>query len=1307
MQNYRISTDIGIDKNLVIELQNDIDFIEILSLKFSQQDIYRTLCADYGVVCGRITANNGLGLPNARVSIFVPLNEEDENDTVISSLYPFKTVDEKDENGYRYNLLPSRKQHGGHQPTGTFFDQKDILTREEVLEVFEKYYKYTVKTNTSGDFMIWGVPLGTQILHVDIDLSDIGCFSLRPDDFIRKGYGLDDFKSKYEFKSSNDLNSLPQIIGFDKTIEVYPFWGDTNSCEIGISRVDFDISNYGVKIEPKAYFIGSVYSDSDRKLLSKKCVPHDHMGNKCSLVTGSATIEAIRFTDSFDDLNRPILEKYEINEDVDDDGSFIFPLPMNMDYIYTNEFGENVITNDKNKGIPTSACYRFRVTMLNNKGSDKSSLGSYLVPNIREYSNDIDKSYSFSLNWEDYPTNAITNNVIFNNVDGSFIPKDYFYKVTYNKVYTFSSFMGSYFKQKSYLNLLLTPITGFNLFKRASSQPFLGLKEISPKPEDDCENSVVTPPVNWGTMKINFSILLAITINVFERLIYKVFMSAIQILIEPFQKLREIRLIGWAFRAGGIIDVDKRVIEPLQRFGTLKLGLITYPDCDLCNSVDDDEISPSDVPDVSDNLNQLYEMIVDGQIFLTTQYNLTDPDPTNNNFYITTPINPQPNFKYYNVGSDIWDFIYLNPEQYAYKIGVLGYNEPLYLKKYEYDNQSYYYFTLPQFVENDIVNSQVRIEVFDKSKPKSLLNDGSSTESNVINLPVGCAQYNTVYDEDIVRQSYCVEDPTIPYEELDVVYDTQTGYGCNGGKVVVGQIIGKVDNNPCETCKPAIKSGYSEFRNGYYRLIPAANEINRKSNLKAIDEYCRRKLVGKLFCEGIVNYSFIDNWLSGSLYFFPFKSRVRWDNEETLDLNVKKTDYCDDLLYYKVSESDVPVKRFYYKSSKFNGSFVAGSTLGHPTTMVDLGPRDEFIKEICIDPKLDPNCSVSRTIGSSTYQNFKEMLGIYINYRMDVASPAKDGNIYSFFKNDGFNRVPLELKGRVLNGDILQLISINNEAGIDEFDLQNKKYSFYNPTILDPDNYPEFFKQDNSNKYGPLPIKLELDEDDGYRVRVCLNEPGRLTESSQSIPFYYWNKRGTGFGQGNSQSWDYSTIAVQPLQGMTYGYKFNNESSHSYVLFPMTKTYNGEMLVIGNQDNRTTTDFDIEYYNYDQWGDLVLDVSVNNYPHRNYNSQEEGFTFLYITGGDGTVSGSTRGLLYIRIGDSKPSNVDYDSDCWVIKTWDKNVDYVIKPTVTNYDGNKQILSTPFLFYFGLRPGKTAIDKFIERFGPKNYFKTVE
>jgi hypothetical protein len=69
---------------------------------------------------------------------------------------PTLQISDKNENGYRYNLLPSEKQHGGpHTNWNIPQAKKDILTREEVLEVYEKYYNYTVKTNDAGDFMIW------------------------------------------------------------------------------------------------------------------------------------------------------------------------------------------------------------------------------------------------------------------------------------------------------------------------------------------------------------------------------------------------------------------------------------------------------------------------------------------------------------------------------------------------------------------------------------------------------------------------------------------------------------------------------------------------------------------------------------------------------------------------------------------------------------------------------------------------------------------------------------------------------------------------------------------------------------------------------------------------------------------------------------------------------------------------------------------------------------------------------------------------------------------------------------------------
>jgi len=74
---YRIRTQVGVDKSIKVYLDQDFEFLEILSLKVLQSQLYTRPCSDYGVVVGRVSVNNGFGIPNAKVSIFIPLTNED------------------------------------------------------------------------------------------------------------------------------------------------------------------------------------------------------------------------------------------------------------------------------------------------------------------------------------------------------------------------------------------------------------------------------------------------------------------------------------------------------------------------------------------------------------------------------------------------------------------------------------------------------------------------------------------------------------------------------------------------------------------------------------------------------------------------------------------------------------------------------------------------------------------------------------------------------------------------------------------------------------------------------------------------------------------------------------------------------------------------------------------------------------------------------------------------------------------------------------------------------------------------------
>jgi hypothetical protein len=1247
MQSHRISTNIGQDQLVTVELKQDYDLLEILSLKFSQQDVYTSLCSDYGVVCGRISVNNGLGIPNARVSIFVPLKDIHANDPVISALYPYTSISDKDSNNYRYNLLPSRQQHSGHSPTGTFPDQEDILTREEILEVYETYYTYTVKTNNAGDFMIWGVPLGQQTIHVDVDLSDIGCFSLRPYDFIRQGDGVDKFKNKYSYKSSEDLNSLPQIVSFDKNIEVYPFWGNNDLCEIGITRTDFDLSDKGVKIQPKAFLMGGVFTDTHKNAVNKNCTPRVKMGRKCDLAAKSAKIEALRYTPQKDVNHRPIIEEVDLHEDVPDDGSFVFPLDMNMDYLFTNEFGENEITNDPNKGVPTSACYRLRINM-NDNGLDRARANAdFLIPNIREYSSDIDKSYAWSLNWDDYPSLAVSNDStrgMLYSENGEYYPKDYFYRFNYNKIYTVSSFH-SHFVSSDFTGRI----------------GYANINEAHPSEEEDCGDKL-TPPTNFGKKNFTFTLLISTVLMFIEQLINLVVLTFLNTAAKVSHSLGD-SLNFWPINAVGRALI--RLSYNISNSGQKHLYLINYPECEECTGGNT----------LGTQGNQGTSITCDiGTVTVTGSDNAYDRILVASGF--TFPIL---NGDCSGYTTNVTDFL---TNQSNYSLVDSAYSIYVNLQSDSFvDTGSGYTF-------NDITNSFSLIQTYDIQIVETI-----SISGNTTTLETGCDLYDVPYDQGIIKYYFVGTGRTISY-----TYTT----GVTGTLISDTDKYKLINNYEGDVFSPITPSGYCEFMNGVFYVIPGTLSNGRLFDI--LSEYYRRKLVGKLFCGGIVNYGFIDNWLSGSLYFPQLKVKRMTQAISSKSEGIAK--YCRSFARLVVGQG-----RLYYRSAPFNGSSFATTNFNRPTTFVDLGPRDEFIKEICIDPTLDPNCSVARSIGATSYHDLGELLGLAINYRMEIA--GKDGNIDLFFQNNGFSNSSRNLN-QALDGDILQLLSINNETGIEPFDLQNPRYIGYQFKYLDPIYKADFFKINGD--YGPLPVTLELNED-GYRIRTCLNEgthldfsgntvQGRLTESSQPVPFFLWDKKGEGFGTSggdkSNQSWDYGSVQLQPLQGMTYAYNITgipNNDSDQYVLLPMTNNNSG--LTISNLNLTDQVEFE-RISNNDK-----SSLEDEEYP---------GFTYLWVTGG--TVNGVTAhpphahdinatGILYIRVGPvgyNSPDGLAVNG--WQTIQWNTNFDIILPERYDYYSGNKQILSTPFQFYFGLIAGKTGLDKFIDLFGPKGAFPPI-
>lgn len=371
-KSYRIHTNISSDTVLNVNMKQDFEFLEVLSLKLAQKDAYKIHSSNYGVIVGRVLANDAFGIPNAKISVFI---ERDDNDTTeVENIYPYTQVTSKDRNSIRYNLLPDYSDDECYRIVGTFPNKRLMLDDDTYLEVYDKYWKYTTVTNNAGDYMLFGVPTGSLQVHVDIDLSDIGILSQKPRDFIYKGYNMTEFDNANQFKASTNLDNLRQIISQNKSVFVYPFWGDADNGIAAITRADIQVD---YKFEPTCIFMGSIVSDNDANAIGHKCAPSVKNGMNNQLVAGEGTIEMIRKT--VDGL----VEEFQIqgNRLIDSDGVWCYQIPMNLDYIGTDEYGNIVPTDNPNKGIPTRTQVRFRFskTETGDEGFSRHT-AKYLVP---------------------------------------------------------------------------------------------------------------------------------------------------------------------------------------------------------------------------------------------------------------------------------------------------------------------------------------------------------------------------------------------------------------------------------------------------------------------------------------------------------------------------------------------------------------------------------------------------------------------------------------------------------------------------------------------------------------------------------------------------------------------------------------------------------------------------------------------------------------------------------------------------------------------------------------------------------------
>jgi hypothetical protein len=427
-RNIRIPVDFSSNDRIVrVNLEQEFDNLEILSLKITSSETYNRQCSNFGVVVGRVMLNSGFGVQNAKVSIFVPVTSEDKERPEILELYPFETVNDTYPNGVRYNLLPRvrNESNPSHRAVGNFPHPTDFTNYPQYLEIMEKYYKYTTTTNESGDFMIFGVPTGQHDIIMDFDVFDTPSFELTANDLVEQislNSSIEELRSlmlsnaldaeerrvnrnkvpnfiylgnnNFEVEVKANIDEMPNIFHQTKQITVSPFWGDDNFCDVGITRCDFKIN---FKYTPTAIFFGYIHSpsggftinpDYSYNITNRRPEIHaqDILGNITGDIYPYQKMEIVVYRLD-EKLNPGSRQKLGVFTGSYYNGVFRLSLPMYMNYYSTNEFGDLVPTNDTNNGIPTKAYYAFEIYDTDDRWTGRrlpwGSFGNQILPGVR------------------------------------------------------------------------------------------------------------------------------------------------------------------------------------------------------------------------------------------------------------------------------------------------------------------------------------------------------------------------------------------------------------------------------------------------------------------------------------------------------------------------------------------------------------------------------------------------------------------------------------------------------------------------------------------------------------------------------------------------------------------------------------------------------------------------------------------------------------------------------------------------------------------------------------------------------------
>jgi uncharacterized protein (TIGR02145 family) len=328
-------------------------------------------------------------------------------------------------------------------------------------------------------------------------------------------------------------------------------------------------------------------------------------------------------------------------------------------------------------------------------------------------------------------------------------------------------------------------------------------------------------------------------------------------------------------------------------------------------------------------------------------------------------------------------------------------------------------------------------------------------------------------------------------------------------------------NLGCYGCQPGVNStivvnsgdcqrylGKTIFEFGCYQFITTIF-LSLINDWALMFEWIARNLVILGACRNVFSHRFVNNWVNGTLYTFPVKTEiVGYTSPTSSTPNQPIPRYCKVIVYFHEQ-----TKNYYYKSSRYNISTNAfrayndpSSHIGFPTTIMDLGPRADFLQELVMSDDYDGY--VVNRLDSSSFGTVDDLLNLFIVSRFvgeNTLGLILNSNIFAYFSNSrrdkGIGGTKLQI-----DADYAQLISINSELGVAPFLSSNypdnQLLGEQNPIYFDCDNVMGiFFSSDTQIRDYITPKRTIINGDVTINSSCSFNN---FPVYSQIVPFSQW-----------------------------------------------------------------------------------------------------------------------------------------------------------------------------------------------------------